>query len=101
MTKSKLAPEVQAELDEYNHRQNRSHGYSLMSIRDRGWQELTNGVIAHWNFPRRESEAITYRGSTYQTVENPRVPNGHFGLEVNGELVVFDAEELRKVLRWA
>lgn len=81
-------------------RQNRANGYKLMSVRDRGWTRLSNGVRVHWNhIPWGVPTEV--EGTSIEVVNHPIVPDGEFGIEVDGKVIRFDAEELRKFLRWA
>jgi len=86
MRKTKLSQEEIAELDATKAREARNAGLKLLPVRDRGWAKLSNGLSVHWN----------------TKYANPvLVPDGDFGIMVNGKVYRFDAEELRKYLRWA
>jgi hypothetical protein len=89
MRKSKLsASEIEAQqLAEHQERSGRRDGFSMMTIRDRGWVRLSNGSVFEWPVERElgEGEARTH------------VPEGTFILD--GKL--YDVDEFRKWQRWA
>lgn len=72
-------------------RQNRRNGFELMDIRDQGWHRLSNGVTISWHTPKPTGDNYIWR----------YIPEGTFELQVNGEKILFDAEEFRRWLRWA
>jgi len=90
MRKSTLTSQEVSEMDKMN---NRKSGYALMSIKDRGFARLSNSVVVRWNAPTPWSEPS---GDKLQT-RRSTIPDGTF--EING--ILFNAEELRKFLRWA
>ena len=97
MRKSTLSEQEIAEFDEFQKKEARNAGLALVPVRDRGVAKLSNGVTVYWHHPKREHEEVN--GIT--TYSTPRVADGKFGIEVDGKLVVFNAEELMKHLRWA
>lgn len=97
MRKSTLSEQEIAELDEFQKKETRAAGLALMPVRDRGVAKLSNGVTVYWNHPKREHEPVN-GVTTYST---PRVADGQFGISVDGKLIVFNAEELMRHLRWA
>lgn len=86
MRKTKLSAEEIAELDENTQRETRKSGFSLMSVRDQGTTVLSNGSRVYWHIAKPQYYS-----------HHRSVPDGT--LEIDGKL--FDAEELRKYLRWA
>ena len=81
------AAEIETEeLTEFKRRSKRDRVYKeVLPERERGWGRLRDyrdgkDIIIEW-FPGK------YRGN-------------HFGLEVDKELIVLDAEEVRRYLRW-
>lgn len=92
MRNSKItAQEVEAaEIAADERRRSRNNGFSLMSVRDRGWTRLNNGVVMLWPTDREPmpGEAIT------------SVPKGKFVLVINGKSHLFDADDFQKSLRW-
>ena len=97
MRKSTLSKEEVAAFDDFQKKETRAAGLALIPVRDRGVAKLSNGATVYWHHPKREHEPV-YGVTTYST---PRVADGQFGVEVDGKLVVFNAEELMKHLRWA
>lgn len=93
MRKSKISSEdaYAAEVAAADRKEKRKTGFSMMSIRDKGYQRLSNGVIMLWPTDREleDGETIT------------RVPDGKFVLIVNGEYIPFDTDDFRQSLRWA
>lgn len=90
------ATEVAAEA----RKQNRNQGFSMMSVRDQGYTKIRDlngrGVALLWPTAREALEGEAFR----------RIPEGAFVMEFRGESgkmenLVFDAEELKKWLRWA
>jgi hypothetical protein len=76
-------------------RRSRSNGFEKMSERDAGHAKLHNynggEVRMLWHIPKdRREDGLVYSG----------IPDGMFGLELNDQLLVFDAEEFRRQLRW-
>lgn len=94
MRKSHLsASEIEAEeLEEYNRKRTRKRGYSMMSVRDRGYSILNNGVKIVWPVAGEWSE----EQGGIQTKSGTGVPTGHFKLD--GKL--YDADDFRRFLRW-
>lgn len=88
MRKSKTtAAEIEAvELAADTRKRKRGEGFALMSVRDRGWKRLSNGVLMEWQVDRPLEE---YEVRTH-------VPNGMFKLD--GKM--YDADDFRKYLRW-
>lgn len=88
MRKSKRsAAEIEAEeLTDYKRRSKRNQVFkTLVPERDRGWGRLKDynkgqEVIIDWT--------------------TDKFPDNMFGLKLGGKLVVLDAEELRRFLRW-
>lgn len=83
----------QAEQAEDDRRTGRNKGYRLMRDRDRGWARLSNGVLIQWRIPDPLS---TDQLPDYYMFP-ARVPAGM--VAIDGKL--YDAEDLRKWLRWA
>lgn len=83
----KQSAEEIAEFNEYKRREDRSSGFGLMAVRDKGWARLKNGVVVNWNVdrPLESGEARDY------------VPDEM--IKIDGKL--YDADELRSFLRWA
>lgn len=101
MRKSKLSAAEIAEMDETkqseaDQRKLRNTGYALMSVRDRGYKKLSNGVTAIWH--TKTPPTSTQNG---WEVTQGTIPDGTFGIKTNDEIILFDAEELSKYLRWA
>jgi len=97
MRQTNLSAAEIADMDDSKRREDRNRGLKAIPIRDRGYQKLSNGVGFYWHHPKRESEEVN--GIT--TIATPKVPDNHFGVEIDGKMTVFDAEEFRKWLRWA
>ena len=93
-----LSAQEITEMDEMKQKDTRNKGLKLMPVRDRGWMRLSNGAIVYWHHPARETEQ-TADGISF--IIKPKVPDNHFGIEVEGKLTIFDAEELRRYLRWS
>lgn len=92
-TGKQTAEEIEAaELAEHQRRTHRAQGFSLMDDRDRGYTVLSNGIPFIWHVPKDNRQS----GLGYLNV-----PDNHFVLEIKGEKHLFDAEEIRRVLRWA
>lgn len=86
---------LKAEKAKDDRQRSRKNGYSMMSQRDAAYARLRNfnggDVIMQWHVPKEQREdGLGYSG----------VPDGMFSLKIGKELVVFDAEEFRKYLRW-
>ncbi len=90
-----------AELDAFNKNQTHSAGVKLGSVRDRGHAVMRNGVQVYWSHPKYEHEPIKIDGVEYMTSSSSQVASGDFGMVIDGKMVVFNAEELRRYLRWA
>lgn len=90
-TKQSAAEIEELELAENNRRQTRKSGFSLMSVRDRGWIKLNNGVVLEWPVDREllDGEVRSF------------IPKGYFGMVTGDKKIIFDAEEFKKYLRWA
>jgi len=97
MRKTSLSNQEIAELDEFNKGQTRKSGLDLIPVKERGFAQLSNGAKVYWHHTPRDSEEV----NGIVTVATPRVPDNHFGIEFNGELITFNSEELRRWLRWA
>lgn len=89
MRTSRLSAQEIAELDEANKKETRKQGFALMPIRDRGHARLSSGADVRWHTDKWTTQGNFMLRST--------VPSGMF--EIDGKL--YDAEELRKYLRWA
>lgn len=92
MRKSKLTPEEAqaAEQAADQRKSKRSQGFSLMSVRDRGWQELSNGAVIEWPVDTPLEDFVPRR----------IVPDGYFLLTLGKESALFDADDFRRFLRW-
>lgn len=92
MRKEKLVvDEIQAaEKAKSDRESGRRDGFSMMKVRDLGWNWFSNGALIEWNTarPLGDGEARTC------------VPKGSFILTIDGKKTLFDAEEFRKSLRW-
>lgn len=97
MRRTSLSEQEVAELDAYNKQDVRKGGLNLISVRDKGTNVLSNGVRVFWHHPPYETEVV----NGVSMVIKPKVPDNHLGVEVDGKLVVFNAEELKRNLRWA
>ncbi len=93
MLESKTSAQEITEIEEAKQKETRNTGFALMGTRDSGVARLSNGVVVKWhskNTPwRQATDEISFRDNT--------VPPGTF--LIDGKL--YDAEELRKTLRWA
>lgn len=98
MRNTSLSSQEIEELDSFNKQQTRKTGLDLIPVKERGFAQLSNGAKVYWHHTTRDSE-VSEDGIV--TVASPRVPDNHFGIEFNGELITFNSEELRKWLRWA
>lgn len=79
-------------------REKRKMGYSLMDVRDQGGTVLSNGVRIHWGVKRREIPQALVDEMPFGIYVYPKyVPDNM--MEIDGKL--YDAEELRRYLRWA
>ena len=83
---------LKAEQAKEDRHQARKNGYSKMEERDRGYQRLSNGSSVRWHIEPEWSEEVNGI-STLEATVAPGV------FEIDGK--EFDAEELRKWLRWA
>lgn len=102
MRQSTLSAAEIADRDESNKKETRKSGFSLMSVRDRGFNTLSNGVTVCWNHPKYEGDvSVTDDGLEVSTVYKSKVPNGKFGMQIGRQFIEFDAEELMRHLRWA
>lgn len=86
-----------ADLNEFNRQQTRKGGLDLIPVRDRGVAKLSNGATVYWHHPKRETEEV----NGVSMVITAKVPDNHFGIVVDDKMITFNAEELRKYLRWA
>lgn len=100
--KSKLtAEEIEAaDMAADDKRYHRGNGFSLMSIRDRGWTNIIDkagsrevAFLWHTNRQGADGEAVRF------------IPPGQFVLEFRNkqgkpETLAFDAEDFQKWLRW-
>jgi len=101
MRKTSLSQQEVAELDETKAKEARKSGLNLIPERDRGYHRLRNGVMVYWNHPTREHQPSSHNGIEIVTKTTPRVAPGEFGIEVDGRIIRFDADELRMYLRWS
>lgn len=95
MRKSSLSDAEIADLDESTRRESRKSGFGLMSERDGGTKVLSNGVRVFWNHP-------TYKDGddNFAYIRKAKVPDNHLGIVIDGKLIVFNGEELKRALRW-
>jgi hypothetical protein len=98
MQKSKQTPEEIEAIERAadNRRISRNNGFSLMSVRDRGWVTIsemrTGEVNLFWHIDRPLVDGEV----------RVNVPPGMIRIDMGGDKwLLFDAEELRKFLRWA
>lgn len=77
-------------------KEERKGGFRLMAVRDRGFAELSDGTRVRWHTDRPWIDQFMY-GDTMVEIRDNTVPEGKF--MINDQ--VYDAEELRKFLRWA
>lgn len=97
MRKSKYKAQEITEIEEAKRRETRSTGLKLMGTRDSGRDRLSNGVVVRWHTDNPPSyTVITDTHGDIEVTENT-IPEGMLML---GD-VLYDAEELRKALRWA
>lgn len=96
MRKSTLSAQEVAEMDETKQKQTRKSGFKLMSVRDRGHKKLSNGATVLWHTNNPETHSL----NGYEITEST-IPNGMFGVKFKDEIILFNAEELSKFLRWA
>lgn len=91
MRTSKLTAEevVQAERSKDERVHSRAKGFAKMKERDAGVARLTNGVVMHWG---QQDGAFALTIPSYHEPGRSR--------EVEPRMVVFDAEEFRRSLRW-
>lgn len=87
MRKSQLSVQEVAEMDEMNRVNTRNSGFSLMSVRDKGYIRLGNGCLMQWHVDRQLKD-----GEARQVI-----PDGMVMIDDK----FFNAEELQKYLRWA
>jgi hypothetical protein len=74
----------------------RKGAFKYMNIRDRGWGQINDlhnkrSAVMHWHVSVPLEEGVPRR----------QVPDGVFTLDVAGQVIAFDVEEFRKLLRWA
>ena len=97
MRNSKLSIQEIAELDETKRKETRKSGFSLMTIRDRGWSViknyLGNDVRIVWNTTREPWPG--------EAIDN--IPNGMIRIDVpkGTKSILVDVEDLNKWTRWA
>lgn len=93
MRQSKLKREEINELDEFKRQESRKSGFSLMSVRDRGWGRVGGSdVVLEWHVPRDKRPAgVPYRN----------VPTGMVVLHIGKESALINVEDLLKLTRWA
>lgn len=97
MLKSKYKAQEISEIEEAKRKKTRSTGLKLMGTRDSGRDRLSNGAYVRWHTENPPFYTVSTSTSGDITVTEGTVPEGM--LEING--VLYEAEELRKVLRWA
>lgn len=97
MRKSNLSSQEIAELDELKAEERRASGLALGQVRDRGWARLRNNALVFWHHPKTLGTEV----NSIKIYNSAEVPPGCFGIMIDGKKVIFDAEELRKFLRWA
>ena len=90
---------AQDEMKSYQQKEQRKAGFSLMSVRDSGVGR-TKFATVFWHTDNPPTQYIE-TGRGVMEVTAGTVPEGKFGIEFDGKTVLFDAEELRKYLRWA
>jgi len=95
--KSKYSAQEITETEEAKQKEARKSGYSLMGTRDSGKARLSNGVIVRWHTEAPSGYIVQSDEHGEIEVYDEPVPPGTFS--INGRL--YDAEELRKALRWA
>lgn len=88
-----LATEMAAD----KRRQGRGNGFIKMKERDQGFVHLSNGVLMLWPTVESWSEGTTSDGTTITLRTDPNIREGEVILDGKR----YDAEELRKYLRWA
>ncbi len=96
MRQSKFSAQEVAEMDETKQKQTRNNGFKLMSVRDLGYKKLSNGASVLWHTDNPPTDIQNGVEVTQGTI-----PEGTFGIRVDGQTILFDAEELQKYLRWA
>lgn len=98
--KTKLSAQEVSEMDEFKKSEFRKGGLNLISEKDRGWSvdyDATGRRVAIlWHTDRKPDEGEAMR----------RVPEGQVVLEFEGksggkEHVIFDADKLKRAIRWA
>lgn len=98
MRSSELSAEIlKAEKAKDDRKRSRSRGFSKMAERDKGWQRLKNGALVRWHVPTEWSEDMELPNGSVIQVKDATVPPETF--EIDGK--IFNAEELRRWLRWA
>lgn len=80
-----------AEVAAADRKEKRETGFSMMHVRDKGYERLSNGVSILWPTRREPAE--------YEAIKH--VDDGTFVLVVDGKEIVFDTDEFRQSLRWA
>ena len=100
MKTSKYKAHEIREIEEANARNARKGGFALMPVRDQGRAKLENGLTVHWHTNNPPTNVFEHDGSVIE-VSQSTIPEGKFGLEFKDEMVVMDAEELQRWLRWA
>lgn len=96
--KSKYSAQQITEMEEAKQKETRNTGFALMGTRDSGVAKLDNGVVVRWPTGRTKwrVQGHTSGGQEVEVGEHS-LPAGTF--MING--VLYDADELRKWLRWA
>lgn len=97
MQKSKYSAQAITEMEEAKQKETRSTGFALMGTRDSGRARLSNGVIVRWHTETPPGYTVVSDKHGEMEITENTVPPGTF--LING--VLFDADELRKWLRWA
>jgi len=101
MRNTTLSAKDVAEMDEMNKSTLRKTGFKLMSVRDQGSEKLSNGATVLWHTKTPPMQTISRDDGPDIEVYSSTIPEGFFGIEVEGKTILFNAEELRKYLRWA
>lgn len=100
MRKTTYSEQEIAELDETRKKEARSSGLKLMPVRDRGMARLSNGITVRWHTSTPPKVMYETKHGDI-TVIDPNVTDGDFVIEHEHGRLIFNAEELRKYLRWA
>ena len=100
MRKSKHSVQEVAEMDEMKATDIRKGGLGLISVRDRGWARLDNGVVLRWHSNRPASSETEIDGHVVE-IKNSNVPSGTLVMTTEHGDISFNAEELMRLIRWA